>query len=418
MNSITAVSDVSVIRRPRLRALDYVFILLMFTVNLQEVLEFLGEDSILKPYRVIALFLGVAALPRLHAQWRFLYPFILPLAFAYGYALVMTYFWGRLTAVVSVIPLVSCSFALLISSCSVSSKRSLYFGCYAYLAGLVASIVLGFLQGGAAGRFAGMFANPNYFGYACCIAIIFLMAPSLKLSNTFRVPLILTLFAFVFLTGSRSSLVSTMVAFSSQVIRNPRLLITMMMAAIAIVVASLLWESGVSDFSRANRGVVRRFSEDEIERGGKGRIEIATAALTVGAEHRFVGIGIDQFRRTHFTRFFRIITRSGRLKQMGIHNAYVTVLSEWGALAFIATGLALFRTYRAASQVPEFRLWIHGFMWSTLVIGLAGHVLGTPHFWLIYGFCLQALRLSDRRPPVSIAFRSAQNPYSPAVLRG
>ncbi|MCA9010483.1 MAG: O-antigen ligase family protein, partial [Planctomycetaceae bacterium] len=228
----------------------------------------------------------------------------------------------------------------------------------------------------------------------------------------------LSLFTFVFLTGSRSSLVSTIAAFLSQIVRNPRLLIAMIIATVMIVIASLALESNVAQIFEANEGVARRYTEEEIERGGHGRLEIARAAFTVGVENLFLGIGIDQFRQKHFTRFFQVITRSGELKRMGVHNTYITILTEWGALAFIACGLAMFRTYRVASLVPEFKLWIHGFLWSGLVIGLASHVVGTPHFWLILGFCLQSLRLADRRPGSPVGQRVDFRTPSPGRVTG
>ena len=58
----------SVSRTPRLTILDWLFWFVMFSVNLQDILELWGIDTIYKPYRVVSLLLGVVALPALFGR--------------------------------------------------------------------------------------------------------------------------------------------------------------------------------------------------------------------------------------------------------------------------------------------------------------------------------------------------------------
>jgi hypothetical protein len=386
----------SIGRRPRYGILDLTFWLMMFTVNLQEILELWGIDTIYKPYRMISLGLAVAALPSVIRNWRTLRPFFLPLMIALGYAFIMTGVYAGSGGLTRVLPVVATSLVLLISPCVIQSRQSIYLGCYAYILGFVLSSVLGYYTESTTGRFSGLFHNPNYFGYAACICIIFLMSPALKFPYSARTLLVVGCFVIVFLSGSRASLVATVVAFATQIISNPKLFRILMALSLIAAISAIVSESGIKDLGKFNTVVVRRYTADEIERGGKGRIAVAQAALLVGREHWFVGIGIDQFRERHFYRFFQVINKQGELTQLGIHNAYVTALTEWGAVAFLLLFLMFFHMFKTAARVPEFRVWIRGFLISTLVVGLAGNVLGTPHFWLMFGFCAQLFRLSKK----------------------
>ncbi len=404
----------------RLTALDWLFAAVMFLVNLQEILEVFGEDSIFKPYRVVTLLLAVFAFPRLMQQWRELRYFLLPFLVAYAYAFVATAAFGGTKAVLYNIPYIATAVACLISACVVSGTRALYVGCYAYLAGFAASTVIGLVVDGPSGRFGGMFNNPNYYGYAACIAIIFLMGPNLKIPALLRSMSILVCFLFIVMTGSRTSLVVLFVAFGTQIVKNPKLMAAMIFVGTALIPIAWTWESGRESFADTSSKAMNRYSASEVERGGRGRIEIARAGLTVAYETAFIGIGLDQFRQKHFHRFFRIkVTkgqRKGKWRQLGTHNAYVTLLCEWGAVGFVGFFLMVIRAYRSASRTPEFKIWIQGFLWSSLVYGLTGNVQDIPHFLLIFGFCLQLTRYSRIERREYMRMVEANRAMSPVPL--
>ena len=81
-------------------------------------------------------------------------------------------------------------------------------------------------------------------------------------------------------------------------------------------------------------------------------------------------------------------------KGLGLHNAYISLLTEWGLPATILVVVSFWRLFRDAGRSPWFRVWIQGFLWATFVMGLSGEVMTTPHFWLMFGFSIQQLRFS------------------------
>ena len=398
-------------RQQRLSALDWAFAAVMFLINLQEILEVFGEDSIFKPYRVASLVLAVFAFPRMIRQWNELRPFLLPFFVAYSYAFVVTAVFAGVNPVIYNIPYLVTALACLVSASATSGLRALYLGCYAYLFGMAVSTIAGLVVEGPSGRFGGMFNNPNYYGYAACIAIIFLMGPNLSIPSMLRSLSILLCFGLIFMTGSRTALVVLAVAFGTQVVKNPKLMATLIISAAALIPIAWIWEDGRDSFTDTSAAAINRYSASEVERGGRGRIEIAKAGLTVAYQTTFVGVGLDQFREKYFERFFRIKVRrrsgqnSKKWRQLGTHNAYVTLLCEWGMVGLFSFLLIVWRVFHAAAKTPEFKIWIQGFLWSSLVYGLTGNVHDIPHFLLIFGFSLQLIRFS-RHESIKAAMRA------------
>lgn len=392
--------------------LDLLFWLVMFLVNLQELLELRGIDTIYKPYRVVSLGLAVLALPIFLVQWQSVRQILLPLLGAFGYAIAMTGLQSGTGGLIGALPFVATALALLMCASVIQTRRSLYIGCYAYLLGFVLSFALGYFYEteSSSGRFSGLFHNPNYFGYAASIGVIFLMNPSLKFPYWMRALLVVTILTFVFLSGSRSALAAAVIALLTQIISNPRLFRVLMVFGVAAIITASVWESGISDFTRFNKIVLRRYSADEIERGGRGRLALAQAGLDAGIDTWFVGIGIDQFRIRFFTKYFFVVDRNGEVRQLGLHNAYITALTEWGLPAFLVLAFLAFRVYHQAGQVPEFKVWIRGFLITSLVTGFAGNVLGTPHFWLIFGFMTQLFRLGQQHEQLKRMVQASRGP--------
>ncbi len=396
---------------------DWCFWFVMFSVNLQDILELWGIDTVFKPYRMAALALGVLGIPHLFVQWSVIRRWLLPLMAAYSYALLMTFLWGGVGGLVEFLPYAATAGALLVCTCTVSSLRSLATGCYAYIAGFWLSCLLGLTSeaGRFGGRFSGLFHNPNYFGYAACICIIFLLNPRLRFPGILRLLLVGFSFVFVFLSGSRGSAAAALLSGGTQIVKNPRLLGALVFLAAVAGVAGTMTESGLERFEKTNRSLLRRYTASEIERGGTGRLAVALAGLETGYERGFVGIGLDQFRKGYFQKHFPRMARLRKGKGLGLHNAYISLLTEWGLPATILVVVSFWRLFRDAGRSPWFRVWIQGFLWATFVMGLSGEVMTTPHFWLMFGFSIQQLRFSllaqtmvRRRQQVPV--RSVWNP--------
>lgn len=379
--------------RPRLTGLDILFWFVMFTVNLQNVFLLWGIETIYKPYRVASLVLAVLALPRFFQRWRLAGYWVFPILFAVAYGVLVTLAASGANGLIQVTPLIATAVALLVCTFSLSGRRSAMIGCYFYLAGYVLSCFLGILFPGDGGRFTGLFHNPNYFGFASCIAIIFLMNPALRMPTAIRISIVASALLFVVLSGSRSSIVAALIAGGSQIINNPRLFAGMILLGIAGAISAIVFEGDVGRFQKANTALTYRFSTAEIQRGGAGRLAIANAGVTVGLRTGFVGIGIDQFRIRYFREFFPRHARDRKGAGLGLHNGYVSLLAEWGLPAFVAITIALWRIFNDAKKDIRSRVWIRGYIWVILVIALAGVVFETPHFWLIGGFCIQLLSL-------------------------
>ena len=386
--------------------LDVLFWLMMFFINVPDLLTIWGIDTMFKPYRMISLYLALVGLFGYFREQAITSQFSRPLMFAILYGTTVTAIFAGMDVFAN-IPLVATCTALFFSTYVVSSKRSLVIGLYTCLLSYIVSSYFGLLafdQGEY--RLKGLFENPNTFGFAGCFVVILVINRYFPMPTFLRVFFVLVTIPVMVLSGSRGTMLSLIVGVGSQTWRNPKLFLGFLCFGVFGFVASLFFEEQLSQLTDqyGSRSVFTRFDTEVIERGSSGRFKLISSAFQVGTESGFVGIGFGQFRLKHFTRFVQKYRKDGTLLRLGTHNIYMTILVEWGFVPFICFGLIMFRLVKSCKHLQFEKDWIYGFLAISAVNGIGNDLVGEVHFWVFLGICVQCLRFSSPpRVPVRVS---------------
>jgi hypothetical protein len=385
----------SVARPTIYRLTDYLFWLMMLTISMPNVLQLFGIDTIFKPYRVLSLILACLAVPVVLNEPPRTRKFSRPLFIAILYAITVTILFGGEYAYAQMPLLVTC-LALFFSTYCVTSRKSLLIGLYASVISFILTSAFGavaFAQGEY--RLRGLFGNPNTLGYAGCFALLLAMSRYFPMTRPLRVFLVVGTVPVMILTGSRTAILTMFGTIVSQLSRNNRLFGPLIAVCAALAVGGIFFSDQLSEITR-NRGVLERYSKELVEQGGAGRVALIKAGLTVAWESSLVGIGIGQYRLRHHTRFFKDYGTDGEIQRLGTHNAYVTVLAEWGLVGFLCIGTIIVRLLRASRNLVFEKDWIYGFCAATLINGLGNELIAEVHFWVMLGVCIQLIRYAPQ----------------------
>ncbi|TWT98627.1 O-antigen ligase family protein [Stieleria varia] len=379
--------------KQRYAVTDYLYWGMMLFVNVPNLLELVGIDTMFKPYRVIALVICAFVWPKFVREAAVTRQFSRLLFAAIFYGSIVTVLFGGRDMLANV-PLIGSILILYVATFGVTSRRSLIIGLYASVVSFIVSAYFGLLafnQGEY--RLSGLFENPNAIGFGGCFVLLIVINRNLVIPNGVRLAVAVGLIPIMVLTGSRNALVGMVGCFMSQTWRNPRLFNGLLITGLVIAGVSLYFEKEISRITQ--RAVFTRLTNrDVIARGGAGRIAVASAALQVGYEHGFVGIGFGQYREKYHTKFFRERRTDGTLRKLGSHNFYVTLLTEWGFFGFCCFALMMYRLAKATEGMGLERDFVIGFLAVSMLNSLGNDMVGMIHFWVMLGVCVQFIRFA------------------------
>ena len=331
-----------------------------------------GEDSILKPYRVVGLLFSALWLAWRLATGRRIRLDVGDKSFIGLFTLgaVMALIWhliedNNLDYTIRGLQLISFGVALYIATKDLAlSGREIDRLLMAYTVIQIVGVVLAeFLVGETGGRMRALYRNPNQLGIACANCLIFLFAqfvllPRARLGGQLMRVFAATFFAAVIaLTGSRGAsagalagclAVPLIVVFSGRRggIASPRLLAFAALIGVLVLLGYSRFEQ-VWDQTDAQS----RFQRDVAEVGAEGRWELWRGGWHVGWEHYGVGVGMFQYLTYHLEamRDLRIPTSSAD-RPLGTHSDYVDLFVSYGVL-----GVFIFVRYIA---IRARSLWV------------------------------------------------------------
>ena len=216
----------------------------------------------------------------------------------------------------------------------------------AYLAGAVATAVVGFGQTSAdsadVGRLSGGIQDPNELAAALLpavpIALFGMAVVTRRLVRVSLVAALLVLAASLFMTGSRGGLVGLGVMFVAAIflsgpLRQQVVLGMLVVTAVAVIYYTLL----------APPEVLWRLTHFSAE-GGSGRTDLWSVALQMYHDHPFLGVASDNFEVVEPSYTFSSINLStlGILDETKVvHNTYLHVLVELGVIGLVLFAIVI-----------------------------------------------------------------------------
>lgn len=394
--SVNTVSNMPHPPRIRYQLTDYLFWLMMLFANIPEVLTLTPiGDTMFKPYRVIALVLCVLCLPRLLKLTPVAGRFLFLLVVALVYALVVTALFASQVSLFANLPLVASTFALFIASFGVTSRSSLIIGLKCFLVSYALCAAYGILDYNSGGYFrvAGLLENPNSMGLAASYTFLILLNQLTPLSKTTRWVSILLLIPTVVLTGSRGSMLAVVAIYLAKAIRDPKTAIALVTLILVVFIGLPMMEETVSDTVESH-GVFKRLTMEKVEKGGAGRLAIISRCLQVGFEHGFVGIGLGQYKEEHHAKYFVKLNKKGEVQKLSSHNIFATLLTDWGAVAFICFVLMYKGFFDASRGLKLERDWVIGILVITFFKGMGDDLTGEIAYWIMLGVTVQLLNFT------------------------
>jgi oligosaccharide repeat unit polymerase len=233
-------------------------------------------------------------------------------------------------------------------------------------------------------RLRGFFNNPNHLAFA-----INFITPLLffKLRNENRKIIYFTLIIFftliVILTGSRTGL---------------------LIQVCSILLLFTLFNNNISNFMRAiftgfiafyfvllpiiniNNNIFSRFDKSSYETAS-GRIDITDAALKLGADTYFTGVGIGQYKYYHLDYISSTAYHTVLDYKLSTHSHFLDLLVNFGFISFLFFIIILIIFFRAiyrkrAKDTYKYALII---LFILITSSLSQEMFIFPLFWIILG---------------------------------
>ena len=345
----------------------------------------------------MAILLCLIVWPRLLQESSVTRQFSFPLLIALGYGCIVTVVFAG-DQMFANIPLIGSVVTLYLSTYAVTSRKSLVIGMVSSVVSFIISSYFGYIAFNEGQyRLSGLFENPNAIGFGGCFVLLIILSRYIQLPVVVRFGIGIGLLPIMILTGSRNALVGLVGCIMSQTWRNRKLFAGLGVAGIIIAGGLVYFERDVLRIT--SRSVFTRLTSRElIARGGAGRMEVAKYAFQIGLERGFVGIGFGQYREKYHARRFKARKADGKIRQLGTHNFYITLLTEWGAVGFFCFALVSYRLYRAVDHLEYEKDFVLGFLAISMLNSLGNDMVGMIHFWVMLGCCVQLIGLAEKEP--------------------
>ncbi len=341
------------------RIAKYLLSFYIFLIPFEHILEiFYGIETVFKPYRVVAMFFVVFTLlffqkkPLIRDSTDLLLYVVIGIGLIVSVVRSMIFYFDWDTFWNNIIQ----TFLYLLVF--FSAKR-LKWGEWDFLVlmGVLVSALLinniyGYLNFVSStnliyNRVEGFMDNPNYFALGNCVILIFSL---LVLTNLGKSRLISTLIGTmlavfsvfcVVISGSRTSLIITIVILSWVYFIHIGLKARLVLAAFFFCSAFLIWNSeSILERLRNTplffRVLVREQVENRLDEDV--RVMIWHGGLNAATDTYFTGLGRAQFLSYYnFRKYLWTVNRelATRGQGLGLHNDYINILVEYGSGAFI-----------------------------------------------------------------------------------
>lgn len=361
-----------------MRGLLYpLFLLYAFLLPFERILRFVSasaEDSIFKPYRIVAFVIFAVWLGWMAQSGRTYRPDTGDKTFyaIFSYGTVMALFWhavaeNDLDYTWKALQLILIALAVYVVAKDARFSPKEIRGIFvAYALGLFIAFAWSMvLQDSISGRLRGFYKNPNQLGVAGSVCFLFFFAqfvfserPRIT-SQIARVGLAVGALALTALSGSRGAtfaalggtLVLLFFAFSKRQharSRGPRLF---GFAALCIVVALSSFDSFDAAFQQTDSST--RFRREEAAQSAEGRWSLWVSGMNVGVDHFGIGAGTSQYFSHHLSSVKEL---RGYVDQdlegivLGTHSDFVDLFASYGVLGLV---LYLLYNWKAAKNLLQ-----------------------------------------------------------------
>lgn len=269
---------------------------------------------------------------------------------------------------------------------NISNTRLLYkIGVYMII-GLLISSMFGlynyFLGANQFYRLQGLFKNPNHLAFAINFITPFLFF-KLKNENRKFLNLILIIFftTIVFLTASRTGLIIQVLSLFFLVIIFFKNILSLIFAFFTGIISLNFI---VLPLFEINENIFNRFEKSNYETGS-GRWDIIDAAMNLGIDTYFTGVGIGQYRFYHLDYISKAAYQTVLNFKLSTHNHFLDLLINYGFISFslfIFIIITFSKTFfkKRGKQLYKYLLLI---LFILIVSSFSQEMIVFPLFWVV-----------------------------------
>jgi len=255
----------------------------------------------------------------------------------------------------------------------------------------------GILIDGSRGSWVGVFKNPNEDAY--CLAVLIPLAVALMHKARWRTRILLALIicaylAGIFFTFSRGGMLGLVTAMGLAGWKQKSYLIRLAMiivVGLGLVVAGAFWARN-KDFKNMSKDVTVQQRAATVIAGG-----------LMFIDHPLLGVGPGCSMVAYPLYVPKEYLDCGCQTQLVIHNSFVQVLSEMGALGFLCfmalLGVTLWEIRRMQSgPLAPFAQGVEIALWVFVVCSLSGGFTYTWSPYLLFGLAVAMKRIWANQP--------------------
>ena len=383
------------LRQDRIRpnSITILFGLFLFFLPLEQILYYLlGLDTLMKPYRIFLIVYFLISKNAYHSINKHIVLFGCILTYGLVMAsLNLAFGSGNPNYLIS--GLIHFVFGLMImmSLPSALVKSNVFTLYNFFLLGVVVSIVFGYYDffGSETFRMRGFFNNPNHLAFYINFASLGVVYKILK-KNRVGMNIIIFLFfsVTIIFTGSRTGMLLQVIIFLYLLCKLPIRVSMLILSTLGLIVIY-----NISKFELVDLDVLNRYDIENLK-SASGRNDIRDAAIRLGIDTFFLGVGIQQYRYYHLSYLednsYSILSDF----ELGTHNHYLDLLINFGV-----PGLAMFLFFMVKIILFSFQLSglgrsFYQFTVAVMVLAsLSQDMFIFPLFWLSIGLLSNAQKI-------------------------
>lgn len=363
---------------------SFLFKLFVLFLPLEQLLYYtIGVDTILKPYRVfIILYVVIIFFKRKSPK---INKYFLSFSVVFLYGLFIALFRlilgdGNLTYLIN--GSIHFMFGLIIFY---SYNNFIQYGKVKelvpyFLIGVFLSTTFGYYDFFSSGlfRLRGFFNNPNHLAFALNFASLIPVSKLIKSKSRIIDVLLLVFFSVtIVLSGSRTGLFIHFILILYLILYLP--IIKKIIFFLMILITSVF----ISKPDVGDLNVLNRYKKENYK-DGSGRNDIRKAALKLGKDSYFLGVGIQQYRFYHLSYLENASSSPLSDYELGTHNHFLDLLVNFGFFSFGLFFIILFKvTIKLLKLNRHDRSFALLVLFLLMVVCMSQEMFVFPLFWLL-----------------------------------
>ena len=233
-------------------------------------------------------------------------------------------------------------------------------------------------------RLNGLFNNPNHLAIAINLVTPLLIYKLLKFRKSNYIYIIIAFLSYiVFLTGSRAGVFTQIICLLFLIYQMRRNIINLFF----ILLAGIATFAFIATNFSMGLDLTDRFQESNLKTGS-GRFDIAKAALNLGVDTGFSGVGIGQYRYYHLDYLESNAYDTVLNYKLSTHNLFLDLLVNFGIISFFIFLYILILNKRKIEQIKDSQSRKITFLlfFVILIVSYSQEMFTFPIFWLAMSF--------------------------------